>query len=77
MNELLKKLRTEKGFTQQDMAKKLGYSGKSGYCLLENGVVKMTIDKAKKIAEILEVDPAIFFNNKVEETSTNNKDQTA
>lgn len=76
MDKLLKKLRIEKGYTQQDMAKKLGYSSKSGYCLLENGAVKMTIDKAKQIAEILEVDPSIFFSDKVEETSTN-KTQTA
>lgn len=71
MNKLLKKLRLEKGYTQHDMAKKLGYSGKSGYCLLENGAVKMTLEKAKQIAEILEVDPAIFFSQQVEETSTN------
>jgi len=76
MDKLLKKLRIEKGYTQQDMAKKLGYSSKSGYCLLENGAVKMTIDKAKQIAEILEVDPSIFFSDKVEETSTY-KTQTA
>lgn len=71
MNELLKRLRLEKGYTQQDMAEKLGYSGKSGYCLLENGAVKMTLEKARQISEILEVDPAIFFNQQVEDTSTN------
>ncbi|WP_205739333.1 MULTISPECIES: helix-turn-helix transcriptional regulator [Halanaerobiaceae] len=58
----LKKLRVEKGFTQQEMAEKLGYKGKSGYCQLENGTVKMTLEQAKKIAEILGDDiEKIFF----------------
>lgn len=58
----LKKLRIENGFTQQEMAEKLGYKGKSGYCQLENGTVKMTLEQAKKIAEILGDDiEQIFF----------------
>lgn len=70
MNEKLKKMREDKGYTQEFMAKKLGYKGKSGYCLLENGSTKLSVEKAIKIAEILEVDPSIFFTSKVEDTST-------
>lgn len=73
MTNLLKGLRLSKGYTQEFMVTKLGYKGKSGYCLLENGSVKMSVEKAIKIAEILEVDPGIFFTNKVEDTSTHNQ----
>ncbi|MBS4535604.1 helix-turn-helix transcriptional regulator [Clostridium sp. D2Q-14] len=70
MNQKLKKMREDKGYTQEYMAHKLGYKGKSGYCLLENGSVKLSVEKAIKIAEVLEVDPSIFFTSKVEDTST-------
>lgn len=62
----LKEIRKRKGITQEEMAKKLGYKGKSGYCQLENGDTKMTLEQARKIAEILgETIEAIFFENKV------------
>ena len=57
----LKELRLSKGFTQEDMAKLLGYRGKSGYSQLESGIVKMTIEKALAISKILNVDPVIFL----------------
>jgi putative transcriptional regulator len=67
----LKILRKKKGITQEEMAKRLGYKGKSGYCQLENGTVKMTLEQAHKIAEILGEDPKnIFFDNKVHATLT-------
>lgn len=48
----LKELREERGLTQQDMANKLGYSGKSGYSMLENGDVKnITMGKLLIIAD--------------------------
>lgn len=60
----LKLFRIRKGLTQEDMAKKLGYKGKSGYCQLENGAVKMTLEMAEKIAEILNEDiMTLFFKN--------------
>ena len=71
MSKILKEIRLDKGYTQEYMADKLGYKDKSGYNHLENGNVKLSVDKAIKIAKILEVDPSIFFTNKVEETSTN------
>jgi len=60
-NNKLKELRTARGFTQAEMAKKLGYKGKSGYCMLENGQVRMTLEMAQKIAKVLGVDANDLF----------------
>lgn len=76
MNEILKKIRLEKGYTQEYMAEKLGYKDKSGYNHLENGNVKLSVERAMRLSEILEVDPSIFFTNEVQDTSTN-KDEIA
>lgn len=63
----IKELRKSKGMSQQQMAKLLGYKTKSGYCQLENGIVKMTVEKAEIIAEALGVKPEeIFFKNVVQ-----------
>lgn len=48
----LKELRQERGPDPTHMAEKLGYKGKSGYCQLEKGIVKMTLATAKEIADI-------------------------
>lgn len=61
MNQLLKKLRIQNGKTQQEVAKVLGYSSKSGYSMLENGNIELTISKAKILAKFYKVDPQIFF----------------
>lgn len=61
MNQLLKKLRLENNKTQQEVAKILGYSSKSGYSMLENGNVELTLSKAKVLADFYKVDPKIFF----------------
>lgn len=62
MSELLKRLRIENGKTQEEVAKVLGYKGKSGYSMLENGKVELTIQKAKLLAEYYKVDIQIFFD---------------
>lgn len=62
-NKILKEIRKSKGFTQEQMALVLGYKHKSGYCMLENGSIKMTIDKAQKLANYLKIDPRIFFED--------------
>lgn len=67
----LKELRKQKGFTQEQMAKRLGYKGKSGYCQLENGQAPMTIDRVELIAEVLGKEVFdIFFSNNVHATRT-------
>lgn len=59
----LKKIREEKGITQEEMAKELGYSGKSGYSMLENGKVRLTLEQAVKIAKKLEMSIDDIFLN--------------
>lgn len=61
--KILKEIRKSKGFTQAQMAKFLGYTHKSGYCMLENGLVNMTIDKANILMKLLEIDPKVFFED--------------
>lgn len=43
------------GYTREEMAKKLGYSSKSGYNMLENGNVSLSLDKAKIISDLLNI----------------------
>jgi putative transcriptional regulator len=67
----LKEIRKAKGFTQEQMAKMLGYKDRSGYWYLENGRVAMTLEKAVKISEILNIDiKEIFSALYVEQNST-------
>lgn len=61
MNELLRQLRLNNNKTQEEVAKVLGYTGKSGYSMLENGKVELTISKAKILAKFYNVDPVIFL----------------
>lgn len=61
MNEILKTLRLKNNKTQKELAKVLGYKGKSGYSMLENGKVELTIQKAKLLAKYYNVDIQIFL----------------
>lgn len=61
MDNILKNLRVENSYTQEYIAEYLGYKGKSGYSMLENGKVKLTIDKAKLLAKLYNVDIQIFL----------------
>ncbi|MCC8051738.1 MAG: helix-turn-helix domain-containing protein [Clostridiales bacterium] len=58
MNELLgsriKALRTAKGFTQEQIAERIGVS-RQKYARIENGANSITLDILSKIAEILDV----------------------
>lgn len=68
MSAILKELRLKHGYTQNEMAKLLGYKDKSGYCHLENGDVKLSLEKASIVSKLFNVDPSIFFNIKVDKT---------
>lgn len=63
MANLLKNLRIKNNKTQVEVAKILGYSSKSGYSMLENGKVDLTIKKARILADYYNVDVQIFLQN--------------
>lgn len=61
--DLVKKTRYEKNYSQDHhIAKKLGITQKA-YSKIENNETKLNVDTLTRIAEILEVDVASFFNS--------------
>lgn len=57
----LKRIRTEKGMSQEELAVKLGYKGRSAVNKIETGVNDMPRSMVIKCAEILGVSPLAFF----------------
>lgn len=73
-NKKLIEFRERKGYSQEQMAKILGYKNKASYCLIESGKTRMHIDLANKVSRVLELSDneilEVFFNLKVLETQT-------
>lgn len=57
----LKRLRLEKGMSQDELAKKLGYKGRSAINKIETGVNDMPRDMVLRCAEVLGVSPLSLF----------------
>lgn len=57
----IRKIREQKGFSQDYMATELSIS-QASYARIENEATKLTIDRLSKIAEILQTDITDFFN---------------
>ena len=53
----IKRRRIQLEMTQEELAKRLGYSGKSMISKIEQGRVKLDQEKIEEIAEILRIDP--------------------
>jgi putative transcriptional regulator len=65
----LKQARKAKGLSQTFMAKKLGYTYPSGYANIETGRNKLSLENAKKIADILQMDVnELFFGEELHKT---------
>ncbi len=63
MKDILEKIRTtrvSKGYTQDYIAEKLGIDAVN-YGRIERGQARLTLDRFLKICEILEIEPAEFF----------------
>ena len=61
INSKIKRLRLERNYTQDYLALKLNIS-QNAYSKLELGHSKLSLERLMQIAEVLEVDIAIFFN---------------
>lgn len=62
IGERIKKLRTNHGMTQTELAMKVGYSGKDMISKVEAGKVDLTRSRLIRIAEALYVSPLYLFN---------------
>lgn len=67
----LQKARIRKGLTQEALAKKLGYNGRSAVSNWENGHIDPPLRIAMKLSELLETDlKQLFPDYQVQETHT-------
>jgi len=57
-----KQAREDKGFTQEELAAKIGVT-RQHIGLIENGVVAPSVEVAKKIAAVLDFDWVKFFDD--------------
>jgi len=58
----LRKLRDNLGYSQDYVASRLGIA-QNTYSKIENGQSPLTIERAKKLAEVFEVEPDFFFSD--------------
>ena len=57
----LKRLRTEKGLSQEELAHALGFKNRSSINKIEIGRSNIPTDKIQKTAEVLGVSPLVLF----------------
>jgi transcriptional regulator with XRE-family HTH domain len=69
IGKVIRELRKSKGITATFIASQLGYKYASSYTRLENGESTISLETAKKIADLLSVDvTAFFYKEKLRET---------
>lgn len=68
--ENLKKLRTSRGMSQEELATKLGYTNRSSINKIELGINDMPRSKIEEAAKVLNVSPLELFKNEPLEENT-------
>lgn len=68
----IRKVRESKGITKTFVAKALGLS-LQGYRYLENGEVRLDVERMQKIAKILGVNSSIFLDDDLTDSVINQK----
>jgi len=66
LGERIKNRRLELGYTQEEVANKLGYKSRSSYNKMENANV-LSLKKVEKLASVLETSPAYLMGWEEEE----------
>jgi transcriptional regulator with XRE-family HTH domain len=61
--QTIRRLREDKGLTQEEMAFRLHMSQKS-YCQLENGITRLDVGRLVAISEVLGINPADLFQER-------------
>jgi transcriptional regulator with XRE-family HTH domain len=70
--ENIKRLRLERGMTQEDLAIRAGYTDRSSIAKIERGVVDLPQSKIKQFADIFGVSPSYLLGFVTEEVSNQN-----
>lgn len=71
VRENIRRIREAKGITKTFVANALGMS-LQGYRCLENGDVRLDVERMKKIASLLCVDSGVLLNDKLTESVIDN-----
>lgn len=66
--ENIKKLRIERGLSQEELARRTGYTDRSSIAKIENGKVDLTNSKIAEFARALGIDPADLMGWKTKNT---------
>ena len=75
--EIIKKLRTEIGMTQTELAEKIGTSKQNIY-KYENGIItNIPSDRLQALSDVFGVSPAIFFKSSAENENSAPQDKCA
>jgi transcriptional regulator with XRE-family HTH domain len=67
IHENVERIRVARGITKTFVAKKLRIS-LQGYMHIATGHVRLDVERLKTLAMILNVEPAIFFDNRLTES---------
>ena len=70
----IKEYRKRRGWTQEDLARKVGYSDKAMISQIEKGKVDLPLSKVEKFAEVFGVRPSVLMGWSEESPAEKNGD---
>lgn len=70
----IKEYRKRRGWTQDDLARKVGYSDRGMISQIEKGKVDLPLSKVEKFAEVFGVRPSVLMGWKEESPAEKNGD---
>lgn len=70
MGKRIKTAREKAGYSQDDLARKLGYKNRSSIARIENGLSEIGVSKIKEFADILNVTPTYILGTEEPEQPT-------
>lgn len=63
IGEIIRERRTELEISQDELAKKVGYTNRSSIARIESGEIDLPYSKIIAIANALSLDPVVFFSD--------------
>lgn len=76
VHDNVEKIRKAKGVTKKHLAEKAGISNQA-YWHISSGNVRLDVERLKPIAKALDVDPGIFFDDKLTDSVVSQFDVSA